>query len=87
MGVVDLNAGTNDLDYDEVSCYKGTIMQGIGIAKDGPHYRKLGDELGIQKRRAFETNHHALSKGFEGLAIPSGKEVLVIAAETQLRED
>lgn len=52
------------MEFDEVSAYKGTIMAGIGLTKSGRYARKLGDEMGIQKKRPFDNNMHALSKGF-----------------------
>ena len=77
-----VDAWRND-GFDEVSAYRGTILHGIGLVKDGPHYRKLGDELGIQKKRAFDKTHHALSSGFEELAMPAGKEIVKIEKETR----
>ena len=53
-----------DVQLDEVSAYRGSIMQGIGLTKHGRYARKLGDEMGIQKKRPFDNNMHALSKGF-----------------------
>ena len=44
----------DDYELDEVSCYRGTLMAGIGLAKHGRYPRKLGDELGLQKKRAFD---------------------------------
>ena len=57
-------ANLEEIDFDEVSAYKGTIMAGIGLTKHGRYERKLGDEMGIQKKRPFDNNMHALSKGF-----------------------
>ena len=45
-----------NIELDEVSCYRGTIMQGIGLTKHGHYSRKLGDELGIPRKRLFENN-------------------------------
>lgn len=43
-----------DYELDEVSAYRGTLMQGIGLKPDGRYPRRLGDELGIEmKKRAF----------------------------------
>jgi hypothetical protein len=53
-------------------------MHGIGLTKHGRYPRKLEDEMGIQRKRAFQVNHHGLSKGFEELAVPSNKETLLI---------
>jgi len=46
---------------------------------DGRYPRKLGDELGIQKKRAFQNTHHGVSKGFQELAVPSNKELMFIS--------
>ena len=40
-------------ELDEVSAYRGTLMHGIGIKPEGRYPRRLGDELGIQRKRAF----------------------------------
>ena len=81
-----IDAWRND-GFDEVSAYRGTVLHGIGLMKDGPHYRKLGDELGIQKKRAFDKTHHALSSGFEELAMPAGKDIAKIEKETRDNEE
>ena len=67
-----------DREDDVTTAYRGTVMHGIGLTKAGRYPRKLGDEMGIQRKRAFEVNHHGLSKGFEELAVPSNKETLLI---------
>jgi hypothetical protein len=61
-------------------------MQGIGITKHGHYPRKLGDELGIPRKRAFETTQHALSKGFEELSVPSNKDTLMIEFNEALKQ-
>ena len=53
-------------------------MAGIGLTKHGRYARKLGDEMGIQKKRPFENNMHCLSKGFSNLAMPSNAEAAKI---------
>lgn len=68
----------DDYELDEVSAYRGSILQGIGLTKHGRYARKLGDELGIQRKRTFEKTQHALSKGFEQLAVPANAEIHVI---------
>jgi hypothetical protein len=75
-----------DYELDEVSAYRGSIMQGIGITKHGHYSRKLADELGIPRKRAFETTQHALSKGFEELSVPSNKETLMIEFNESMRQ-
>ena len=64
-------AGGEQRELDEVSAYRGTLMEGIGLKQEGPFQRRLGDELGIQRKRAFQNTHHGISKGFEELAVPS----------------
>lgn len=44
----------NDYELDEVSAYRGTMMEGIGIKQNGRYPRKLGDELGLQRKRPFD---------------------------------
>lgn len=66
------------IELDEVSAYRGSILQGIGLTKHGHYQRKLGDEMGLTRKRAFEKGQHGLSKGFEELAMPSNKETLLI---------
>lgn len=69
---------SGNYELDEVSGYRGSILQGIGIAQHGRYPRKLGDELGIQRKRTFVTTQHGVSKGFEELALPSGKDTVLI---------
>ena len=71
-------AQEGDIELDEVSAYRGSILQGIGLTKHGNYQRKLGDEMGLTRKRAFDKSQHGLSKGFEELAMPSNKEALMI---------
>jgi len=41
-------------ELDEVSGYRGSIFQGIGLLKDGRYNRKQGDEMGIPHKRQFD---------------------------------
>ena len=43
----DRSFDAGDYELDEVSAYRGTLMQGIGIKTEGRYPRRLGDELGI----------------------------------------
>ena len=61
-----------------MSGYRGTVMQGIGMTKSGNYPRKLADEMGLTRKRAFDKGQHGLSKGFEELAMPSNIEALMI---------
>ena len=71
-------AQEGDIELDEVSAYRGSILQGIGLTKHGNYQRKLQDEMGLTRKRAFDKSQHGLSKGFEELAMPSNKEALMI---------
>ena len=73
-------------ELDEVSGYRGSIWQGIGIAQHGRYPRKLGDELGIPRKRAFDNTQHGVSKGFEELAVPSNKETMMIDFNQKILE-
>lgn len=42
-----------NIELDEVSCYRNTILQGIGLTKHGHYARKLSDEMGIPRKRLF----------------------------------
>jgi len=67
-----------DYELDEVSAYRGSIMQGIGLTKHGRYPRKLGDELDIPRKKTFATNMQHPSNGFKELAMPSNSETLVL---------
>lgn len=56
-----------NIELDEVSCYRNTILQGIGLTKHGHYPRKLGDEMGIPRKRLFEKNQMNPSSGFKEL--------------------
>ena len=71
-------AQEGDVEFEETSAYRGSILQGIGLTKHGHYSRKLQDEMGLKRKRAFETGQHGPSKGFEELAMPSNKEALLL---------
>ena len=79
-------AEPGDYELDEVSAYRGSIMAGIGMTKHGRYNRKLGDELGIPRKRCFDTTQHALSPGFEQLAVPSNKEIMLIEYQEKMHQ-
>lgn len=74
-----------DYELDEVSAFRGSIMQGIGLTKHGRYPRKLTDELGIPKKKTFENNQHGVSKAFAELSIPSGRDTLLIEHNDTIR--
>jgi hypothetical protein len=58
----------NNYELDEVSCYRGTLMEGIGIRQEGLYPRKQKDELGLQRKRGFSSvAHHGFTRGLEAL--------------------
>lgn len=69
---------SGNYELDEVSAYRGSIMQGIGLTKHGNYPRKLGDEMGLTRKRAFDKSQHGISMGFEELSMPSNKEAMLI---------
>ena len=79
-------ADVGDCDLDEVSAYRNTLMHGIGMKQDGRYPRKQGDEMGIQRKRAFMKTHHGLSEGFKDLALPSNAEIFNINMADQRQE-
>ena len=42
---------SGNYELDEVSAYRGSILQGIGLTKHGRYNRKQGDEMGIPRKR------------------------------------
>lgn len=60
----------NSYELDEVSCYRGTLLEGIGIRQEGRYPRKQKDELGIQRKRGFSNvPHHGFTRGLESLRL------------------
>lgn len=62
----------NSYELDEVSCYRGTLLEGIGIRQEGRYPRKQKDELGIQRKRGFSNvPHHGFTRGIESMRLGS----------------
>ena len=67
-----------DIELDETSAYRGSILQGIGLTKSGRYPRKLGDEMGIQRKRAFGKSMHGPSTEFQECGLPANRATMHI---------
>lgn len=79
-----------DYELDEVSAYRGSLFQGIGLTKHGHYARKLGDEMNIPRKRAFANSMHGPSTEFQKCGLPANREIMHIeqrANELQLMND